>query len=81
MFSRKLAAIVAASMVVATTPAMAQPAAQSLSITQARAGAEVDGENDLMGGGIWAAILGIALVAALVLVVIEDDDVDLPTSP
>jgi uncharacterized integral membrane protein len=68
-------------MVVATTPAMAQPAAQSLSVTQARAGAELDGENDLMGGGIWAAILGIALVAALVLVVVNDDNVDLPASP
>ena len=81
MFSRKLAAIVAASMVFATTPAMAQPAAQSLSVTQARAGAELDGESDLMGGGIWAALLGIALVAALVLVIVNDDDADLPTSP
>ena len=82
MFSRKLAALAAASLVVATTPAMAQPAAQSLSVTQsARAGAELNGENDLAGGGIWAAILGIALIAALVLVVIEDDDTDLPESP
>jgi hypothetical protein len=82
MFSKKLAVLAAASLVVATTPAMAQPAAQSLSIAQsARAGAELNGESDLAGGGVWAAILGVALLAALVLVVIEDDDVDLPSSP
>ncbi|HUQ95533.1 MAG TPA: hypothetical protein VM120_27900 [Bryobacteraceae bacterium] len=82
MFSRKLAALAAASLIVATTPAMAQPAAQSLSVAQsARAGAEVKGENDLAGGGFWAIILGVALVAALVLVVIDDDNADLPTSP
>jgi hypothetical protein len=82
MFSKKLAVLAAASLVVATTPAMAQPAAQSLSVAQpARAGAELTGENELAGGGMWAAILGVALLAALVLVVIEDDDADLPDSP
>jgi hypothetical protein len=34
-----------------------------------------------MGGGIWAAVLGIALLAALVLVVVDDDNSDLPSSP
>ncbi len=82
MFSKKLAMLAAASLVVATTPAMAQPAAQSLSVAQSsRAGAELTGENEIGGGGIWAALIGLALVAALVLVVIEDDDVDLPSSP
>lgn len=81
MFPRKLAVLAAASLVVATTPAIAQPAAQSLSIAQSRAGAELTSDNELAGGGLWAILLGVALVAALVLVVIEDDDVDLPSSP
>jgi hypothetical protein len=79
MLSKKMAAMVAASLVVATTPAASQSIPASA--TMDRVGAEVTDENDLMGGGIWAALIGIALIAALVLVVIEDDDVDLPTSP
>jgi len=82
MFSSKLAAVVAASLVVATTPAVAQPAAQSLSVAQSeRIGAQLAGESDLRGGGVWAAILGIALIAALVLVIIDDEDEDFPESP
>ena len=81
MYSKKLAALVAASLVVATSPALA---AQSLSPSAglARAGAEMSEENQLGGGGFWAAILGVALLAAFVLVVLDDDeDSDLPTSP
>jgi len=85
MYSKKLAALVAASMVVATTPALAAPAAQKLSpiasVDGVRAAASVQDENALGGGGFWAAILGVALLAAFVLVVVEDDEVDLPESP
>lgn len=78
MFSKKLAALVAASLVVATTPAVAQVAPVPADV---RASAVTTGESELAGGGFWAAVLGIALLAAFVLVIIEDDDVDLPTSP
>lgn len=79
MYSKKLAALVAASLVVATSPAVA---AQSLSPSAglARAGADISEENQMGGGGgFWAAVIGIALLAALVLVVIDDDDNDLPS--
>ncbi|HEY0625329.1 MAG TPA: hypothetical protein VGD10_01205 [Allosphingosinicella sp.] len=82
MFSKKLGALVAASLVVATTPAAAQTSARSLSLNEdVRASTSVSNESELGGGGVWAAILGVALLAAFVLVVIEDDDVDLPDSP
>lgn len=82
MFSKKLAALVATSMIVATAPAAAQ-SSQALSVTGTRAAAELNAPNELGGGsgGFWAAAIGIALVAALVLVVTQDDEVDLPTSP
>jgi hypothetical protein len=80
--STGLAALAAVSVVITTIPAMAQPAARSLSVAQsARTGSELNGEGDLAGGGIWAVLIGVALLAALVLVVIEDDDADLPSSP
>jgi hypothetical protein len=90
MFSKKLAALVAASLVVATSPAVAQSSAASkLSPTAstARTGADL-GEASSMGnpdggfagGGLWVALLGAALVAAFVLVLLEDED-DLPDSP
>lgn len=89
MFSKKLAALVATSLVVATSPAIAQStSASKLSpIANARAGAGLT-ETSSMGapaegafaGGFWAALIGLALVAAFVLVVIEDED-DLPDSP
>ena len=83
MYSKKLAALAAASLVVATTPAIAAPAAKlsPTAVAQSRAGASVQDENALGGGGFWAAVLGVALLAAFVLVIIEDDDVDLPESP
>jgi hypothetical protein len=77
----KNVAAVAAALLIAS-PVVAQTSAQALSpVAPARAGAELASESDLAGGGMWAAILGIALLAALVLVVVDDNNVDLPTSP
>ncbi len=86
MFSKKLAALVATSLVVATSPAIAQSSASELSLT--RAGAPV-AESSAMGtqgddryaGGFWVAILGAALLAAFILVIIDEEDDDLPDSP
>jgi hypothetical protein len=87
MFSKKLAALVATSLVVATSPAIAQSNPASKLSPVARAGAPV-AEASAMGtpgddryaGGFWVALIGAALVAALVLIVIDDED-DLPESP
>lgn len=79
MRSKKLAALAAASLLVGTTSVAAQAA--PVSSVQSRAGAEMTDENGLRGGGFWAALIGLALIAALVLVIIEDDEIDLPASP
>lgn len=78
MLMKNLAAVAALSLMAA--PVAAQSTAAS-ALSPVRAGATTADENDLMGGGLWAALIGIALVAAFILVVIEDDDVDLPDSP
>lgn len=85
MISRKLAALAAASLIIGTSPAVAQPAPASLA-TGARAGAAMGESSELGGGsgGLWAAAIGIALLAAAVLVVLDitdDDDEDFPVSP
>ena len=82
MISKKLAALAAASLLVGTTPAMAQPAALALSPSVAldRAGANLQDENDL-AGGLLVAILGIGVVAGAVLAFTDDSDEDLPDSP
>lgn len=85
MYFRKLAALIAASTLAAAGPAIA---AQSLSpatyVQDARAGADMEDSNSLAGGsgGLWAAAIGIALLAAVVVVLLDDDeDEDLPVSP
>jgi len=87
MFSKKLAALVAASLVVATSSATAQ----SNALVTDRAGAAVADANAMgMGrvdregdyaGGFWVFIIGAALLAAFILVILEDEDEDLPESP
>jgi hypothetical protein len=87
MFSKKLAALVAASLVVSTSPAIAQSNSALKLSPAARAGAPVaeasamgnpDGEG--FAGGFWVAVIGAALLAAFILVVLDDED-DLPDSP
>jgi len=89
MFSNKLAALVATSLVVATSPAIAQSSASKLSpVATARAGAPLGDPNSMgtpgdgrYAGGFWAAIIGAALLAAFILVVLDEEDDDLPDSP
>jgi hypothetical protein len=80
MVSKKLAALVAASLLVGTAPAAAQPALSlSPSVALDRAGATLEEENDL-AGGLLVAILGIGVVAGAVLAFTDDSDEDLPDS-
>jgi hypothetical protein len=88
MFSKKLAALVATSLVVATSPAIAQSSAASKLSPAARAGASVTEASamgtpgdDRFAGGLWVALIGAALLAAFILVVIDEEDEDLPDSP
>jgi len=85
MFSKKLGGLVAASLMVASTSAIASPASQlSPAAYLDRASAPVANTNEMgsmAGGGLWAALIGVALIAAFVLVVVEDEDDDLPDSP
>ena len=82
---KKIAALVAATMIVA--PAVAQSDAAA-SLTPVRAGAPV-AEASAMGtpgdgryaGGFWVAIIGAALLAAFILVILDEEDEDFPSSP
>jgi hypothetical protein len=87
MFSKKLAALVATSLVVATAPAAAQSVSKLSPVSTARAGAIVGEANsmgnpdDRYGGGLWVALIGAALLAAFILIVLDEDEDDLPDSP
>jgi hypothetical protein len=73
MFSKKLAALVATSLIVATSPAVAQSASEPTPVVST-----VNAETSELGsngaGGVWAALIGAALLAAFILVILEDDD-------
>jgi len=84
MISRKLAALVATSLVVSSSAALAQ-SAQPLSLANgpvaARAGADVQDSNQLHGTTLYivgAIALGLIIWGAIELL---DDDDDFPTSP
>lgn len=85
MYSKKMAALVAASVLVVTSSVASAQSASSL--TPARATATIE-DSSRMGtpgderyaGGFWVAILGAALLGAFLLIVLDDED-DLPDSP
>lgn len=74
-----MAVLAAMSLSVSTTSAVA-----ANPVLADRAGQETTDEGQLFamaGGGLWVVIIGLALLSAFVLVAVEDDDVDLPSSP
>lgn len=85
MLSKKLAAIAAASLITASSAALAQ-SAQPLSLSQspaaARASAGVNGENDLDRRGIGIYIIGAVVLGLIIWGVIQlTDNDDGPSSP
>jgi hypothetical protein len=73
LWKKAAISIAAASMVVSPVVASAAPAARASTI--------VNGQNDLDGGASWIAIvLGLAIIAGGVWLVVDDDD-DEPVSP
>lgn len=81
MLSKKLAALAALSLMTASTVAQAQ-SAQSLSVASApRAGAEVQGANELEGGGATIWIVGAIVLGLAIWGIIELTDDDEPSSP
>lgn len=85
MISRKLAAIVAASLIVSSSAAVAQ-SAQPLSLANSpaasRAGAELEGASELNRTTLFvvgAIVLGLIVWGAIE--VLGDDDEDTPSSP
>lgn len=79
MKSKMIAMLAGLSLALGTTSAAA-----ATPVFADRAGQETADESQLFalaGGGLWVAIIGIALIGAFVLAGVEDDDVDLPASP
>lgn len=79
MRSKTMAALAAMSLVASTTSAIA-----ATPVVADRAGQETADESELFalaGGGLWVAIIGLALIAAFLVVAVEDDDINLPSSP
>jgi hypothetical protein len=80
MFSKKLAAVAALSMITASSAAVAQSAApQSIAAPAVRAGAETQGSNELVGTTAW--ILAAIALGLIVWGIIELTGDDGPTSP
>ena len=80
MFSKKLAAFAALSMITASSAAVAQSAApQSIAAPAVRAGAETQGSNELVGTTAW--ILAAIALGLIVWGIIELTSDDGPSSP
>ena len=69
-------AFAATSMVLAPVAASAAPA-----LGAARAGSVADGQNELEGGSWVAIVLGLAIVAGGIWLVVDGNDDDEPVSP
>ena len=78
MLSKKLAAVAAISMVVASSAAVAQTAPASAPVVS-RAGADVQGSNELVGTTAW--ILAAIALGLIIWGIIELSDDDGPSSP
>ncbi len=77
---RKFAAVVALSMITASSAAVAQAAAPGVAATStARAGAPIEGSNELVGTTAW--ILAAIALGLIVWGIIELTDDDGPSSP
>lgn len=80
MFSKKLAALAALSMITASSAAVAQSAApQSISAPAVQAGETTQGSNELVGTTAW--ILAAIALGLIVWGVIELTGDDGPSSP
>ena len=80
MFSKKLAALAAISMVTASSAAIAQSTAPA-SVPAARAGVTTEGSSELDGRGAGIYIIGAVVLGLIIWGVIEltsDDDSESP---
>lgn len=68
-----LKAAVAASMIAVPAVANASTAASALSLSNARIGAELEGENQL-GGGIIIPLLAVAAIGLGIWAAVDDDE-------
>lgn len=76
MSFRKASMAAAAIISMVSAPVLAQAASPASSLSVARAGATMEGENELGGGGFLIPVLALAAIIAGILVVIDDGDED-----
>ncbi|MGQ0659319.1 hypothetical protein [Sphingosinicella sp.] len=76
MFSKKLAALAALSMITASSAAIAQSAAPlSIEAPAVRAGAETEGSNELVGTTAWIlAAIALGLIVWGIIELTDDSD-------
>ena len=76
-WKKAAASLAAISMVLSPVAASAAPALDS-----SRAVSATEGENELVGGANWIAIvLGLAIIAGGIWLVVDDNNEDDPVSP
>lgn len=80
MSFRKASMAAAAALSMVSAPVLAQAATSASSLSVARAGATMEGENELGGGGFLIPVLALAAVLLGIWVVVDDGG-DEPASP